>query len=647
MSGIYGIFRYDGAPVDPYWLQRMKSAIGYYGPHGGGCKIAPPVGMGHLLLEVNPEDRFENQPMRAERGLIATTARLDNRESLLDEFNIAAPDRSNVSDGYLVQRAFDKWGEDVCSHLQGDWALAAWDAREHRLLLARDAYGCSNLYFFSGKGFIAFASSLKALLAIPGTVKEPDRLCLAEILVSWQHDAELTAYKGIRRIVRAHAMAISANGQTRVWRHWSPDGREFLRYRRNEEYEEAFLDHYKRAVQSCLRVQKPVAAELSGGRDSGSVVVLAASLLASQGRSLTAYTSVPHLSPDGAGNGREGNEWERAHATATKAGPNVRHVPVDASEYSVLDGIEYMLDVHDGPTHCAVNHYWGKAIMDAAAANGTGALLTGSMGNATVSWWGNGSALLSLLQGNSISALKLLFRAEPNPWLTMKRQILKPALTPAFRAARRFKTPSSEVLRRYSAISPQLADEVDLDGRMRAEGHDLTFTLSPLEDMRRRYFLPRYSGPGSGVEEEIAARHGIARLDPTANLALVDFLLRVPDDQFYYRGQGCWLYRRAFRNSMPDLIVNHYRKGLQAADVGHRIVRELPVVQECLNSLNAVPLAHEFLDLGLLHRCLQNLVEKVDSIATAKATMILLRGLSVGLFLRRLTVPTAELAVTC
>ena len=52
MSGIYGIFRFDGAPVDPKWLERMKAAMGYYGPDGARSVIEGPVGLGHLLLKV-------------------------------------------------------------------------------------------------------------------------------------------------------------------------------------------------------------------------------------------------------------------------------------------------------------------------------------------------------------------------------------------------------------------------------------------------------------------------------------------------------------------------------------------------------------------------------------------------------------------
>ena len=119
MSGIYGIYRYDGAPVDPRWLERMKTAMAYYGPHGSGCEVVGPVGMGDLLLEVNPEDAFEKQPVRGERGLVVNAARLDNRDALLEAFNVYSSEAPGVSDGQLVSLAFDRWGEEVWATRKG------------------------------------------------------------------------------------------------------------------------------------------------------------------------------------------------------------------------------------------------------------------------------------------------------------------------------------------------------------------------------------------------------------------------------------------------------------------------------------------------------------------------------------------------
>lgn len=645
MSGIYGIYRYDGAPVEAHWLERMRAAMAYYGPDGGASTISGSVGMGHLLFAVNPEDAFEKQPMRGERGLTVTSARLDNRDALLDAFHVPASEAAQTSDGHLVSRAFDRWGEELCPHLQGDWALAAWDPRARRLFLARDALGGAALYYYEGKGFIAFASSLKALLALPGTVREPDFLRLAEVLVSWNHDAELTAYKGFRNLEWAHALSVGADGRKRIARHWSPEGRQPLRYRREEEYVEAFLEHYTRAVRSCLRTQKPIAAELSAGRDSGSVVALAAPLLAAQGRELTAFTAVPLFPPDGAKPKQLGNEWELAHATATMAGPNVKHLPVDAQGYGVLEGVEHFIDLHDGPSHCAANHYWCQAVMETARNSGFAALLGGGMGNLTVSWDGNRSAALALLQGDPATAFRILIGAEPNLWLAIKRQILKPLIKPAIQTFRRLTTPPHQEWRTYAALNLRMAEELDIDGRMREARHDPTFASSPFQDDRRSFF--RSDGdPGFNIRSESSARHSINCLIPVASLGLLEYLLRVPDHLFYRRGQRSYLLQEAFRGRMPGAVLRGQRRGLQAADLGHRILRELGTFRECLRSLEDLPEARDLLDLPLLHQCLDNLVEKVDPNTTADAGVILLRGIGVGLFLRSLAEPSAASLAT-
>jgi asparagine synthase (glutamine-hydrolysing) len=635
MSGIYGVYHFDGAPADPQWLERMRAAMAYYGPNGGSNRIEGSVGLGHLLLAINPEDAFERQPVAVERGLVVCAARLDNRPALLEAFHLGGEEAARLSDGDLAAMAFDRWGEAVCAYLQGDWALAAWDRQTRKLLLALNACGNETLYFHQGKGYIAFASSLKALLALPGVVKEPEPLRLAQVLVSWQHDAELTAYKGFRRILWAHAMTVDPGGAMRSWSHWSPQGRELLRYRRDEEYVEAFLEHYSRAVQCCLRSQKPIAAMLSGGCDSGSVVAMAAPLLAAQGRGLTAYTSVPYFPPDGAGAQRQGNEWELAHEAASMSGENLRHLPIDAANYPVLEGIEHFIQVHDGPSHAASNHFWLKAIAERGAEDGVGAVLSGGFGNATVSWSGNGSMLLALFQGHPELALQLLMHGEADLWSTVKRQFLRPVAQPVRRVVERWRSPSSRPWREYSALNPHMADELDVDGRMRVARFDPTYNFPPQEDMRQRFFHPMW-GISMGMLSETGARHEMAFLDPTLNISLIEFLLRVPDSQFRHRGQGSVLFRRAFCGRLPDRVLAGRQRGLQSADIGHRLRQELPAIRTCLDALEALPVARNFLDLPLLRCCVDELAARVDPHSSGRACTILLRGIGVGQFLRRL-----------
>jgi asparagine synthase (glutamine-hydrolysing) len=229
----------------------------------------------------------------------------------------------------------------------------------------------------------------------------------------------------------------------------------------------------------------------------------------------------------------------------------------------------------------------------------------------------------------------LFLHSSPTPWLILKRQVLKPILNPALRAYTRYRLPQNAPWQSYSAINLEMASALQLKDRMQTAGYDPTFTNSPLKDFRPNIIWADH-GIGASISAENAAWHSLSNIDPTSNLSLMEFLLRVPDDQFRRGDNGSWLFRRTFRNRMPEQVLVNQRKGFQSADVGHRILRELPAFRECLNALDSLPEAREMLDMPLLHRCLEDLVVNVDPLTTINAISILLRGLGVGLFLRRL-----------
>jgi asparagine synthase (glutamine-hydrolysing) len=231
-------------------------------------------------------------------------------------------------------------------------------------------------------------------------------------------------------------------------------------------------------------------------------------------------------------------------------------------------------------------------------------------------------------------AWQLFLHGESNLWFTLKRQLLRPALTPALRSVRRVQSRSAQPWQAYSALNPRMASALELDSRMRAAGHDSTFIPSPLEDQRPNFLKPA-KGIAADIWAEIGATHAISLRDPTSNLAMLEFLLRVPDDQFRRRGQSSALLRRTFRGRLPESVLEGRRKGLQAADLGHRIMRERSAIQECIDTLAAHPAARELLDIARMRTCLKNLAARVDPESTENAGTILLRGLGVGMFLRR------------
>jgi asparagine synthase (glutamine-hydrolysing) len=143
MSGICGLFRFDGGEVSSRDLERMTRALATRGPDGSKFVADGPVGLSHCLMRVNREDLFEVQPLYDREAAVTLVAdlRLDNREELAAAFGIGTPELSEVPDSALVLRAYKTWGENCAEHLLGDFAFAIWDGDAKKLCSAATIWG--------------------------------------------------------------------------------------------------------------------------------------------------------------------------------------------------------------------------------------------------------------------------------------------------------------------------------------------------------------------------------------------------------------------------------------------------------------------------------------------------------------------------
>ena len=126
-----------------------------------------PAGFGFRQFKITREDAFVSQPVSGPGGvLLVADARLDNRETLAAALAWAEP-LDRTPDSALVLAAYLLWGADCAAELLGDFAFAIWDPGARRLLLARDHMGQRHLFYHRGDGFLAFATEVKGLWALP------------------------------------------------------------------------------------------------------------------------------------------------------------------------------------------------------------------------------------------------------------------------------------------------------------------------------------------------------------------------------------------------------------------------------------------------------------------------------------------------
>jgi asparagine synthase (glutamine-hydrolysing) len=278
MSGIAGIYNLDGRPVEPALLERMTDVISHRGPDGVGHWIDGPVGLGHQMLCTTPESLRESQPWLDETEKVCLTfdGRIDNRKDLAKSLKAKGALLRDDTDAELVLKAYECWGLQSPKHLVGDFAFVLWDGLNRQLFCARDFLGLKPLYYIhTGRAFL-FGSELKQLFEDETTRREPNEGMIGEYLASAITDKEETLFKNILRLPPGHYLLVRP-GQFHKQCYWSIPTQE-VRYRRDKDYAEHFLESFKEAVHCRLRSHTPVGVSLSGGVDSSSVMVVAQAL---------------------------------------------------------------------------------------------------------------------------------------------------------------------------------------------------------------------------------------------------------------------------------------------------------------------------------------------------------------------------------
>ncbi|MBM3462488.1 MAG: asparagine synthetase B [Armatimonadetes bacterium] len=268
-------------------MDPVMAALSFYASDASGIWREDPAALGHRMLRVAPESRAEVQP-HAEEGLsITADVRLDNRDELLDRFDVPTSERGSIPDCVLVLGAYELWGEDCPRHLLGDFALAVWDARRRRLFCARDAAGTRPLYYHASSERFVFASDVRGVVAHPRVPIVYDEPWVTSYLQHYQYERfESTYFAAVRKLAPGQAL-LWEDGALRVWRWWSPDDVEPLRLASPMEYVERLRHLVREAVAARLRSAAPVGAHMSGGLDSMPVAVLAARL---GGRPMDTFT---------------------------------------------------------------------------------------------------------------------------------------------------------------------------------------------------------------------------------------------------------------------------------------------------------------------------------------------------------------------
>lgn len=283
MCGIAGVVGY----VDKGVLLAMTGAQAHRGPDDVGELILDQdrVMLGHRRLSIIDLSPAGHQPMSNQTGDVWITFNgeiynyAEIRRELLAQ---GYPFKSN-SDTEVLLAAYEIWGDDCLTRLNGMFAFAIYDSRRKRLFAARDRLGIKPFYYYHGAGLLVFASEIKAIFACPQVPKKPDLAALAT--PARFQVSPYTGFQDIFKLPPGHRL-VYERGDVRVEPYWTIVASELdtVPEREVEDRLDALLND---AVRLQMVADVPVGVLLSGGLDSS---IISALMRKNTARDIHAFT---------------------------------------------------------------------------------------------------------------------------------------------------------------------------------------------------------------------------------------------------------------------------------------------------------------------------------------------------------------------
>ena len=361
MCGICG-FAYAATPVAAERaVRRMAAAMAHRGPDEDGFLAndsrAPGVALGMRRLSII-DLSGGHQPIWNERRDVGVVfnGELYNYQDLRARLSLAGHQFATQSDTEILVHGWEEWGEDLLNELRGMFTFALLDLRKHFatvpvLFLARDPLGIKPLYYTQTEQGFAFASEVRALLALDTVDRRISADALTSYLLFGSVSEPVTLLQNIFSLPPGHRLVLHMperrrSPRARPW--WDPTRSGAARdpngprnFAAASARVRTLLDD---AVKAHLIADVPVGLFLSSGLDSSAIAALA-------GRAQRGIQSFTLTFPD-----TEYDEGPLAKLVAQRTGTTHTAVPLRGQD--MLARLQEALRALDQPTMDGINTYF-------------------------------------------------------------------------------------------------------------------------------------------------------------------------------------------------------------------------------------------------------------------------------------------------
>jgi asparagine synthase (glutamine-hydrolysing) len=278
MCGICGLVVVEGAMEGNSMLQqvnRMVDALMHRGPDDTGIDGDQAAVFGMTRLAIRGLNDGKQPIVDHDSGvMMACNGEIDNHHELRAWLLDRGRTVEQSTDVAVIPALYLELGETFVERLKGAFAIAIWDPREKKLLLARDRAGERPLFFSVNNGIVAFASLIAALHSPDSDVLSISMDAVHGYLQSGYFVAPETPFSDVQKVLPGEIVTIDAFGaqRRRYWR-WNP-----VQTPKQSGSLDAFDEIFRQAVWRQSEVDVDFGLFLSGGLDSSLITAVTRSI---------------------------------------------------------------------------------------------------------------------------------------------------------------------------------------------------------------------------------------------------------------------------------------------------------------------------------------------------------------------------------
>jgi asparagine synthase (glutamine-hydrolysing) len=328
MCGICGVWEYGAlrGNVEPALVERMRDVMTHRGPDDAGELIFDEGrgGFGFRRLSIIDLSAAGHQPMRGctDRVWLVFNGEIYNHAELREGLEQRGHVYASRTDSETILHLYEERGLDFVHDIEGDYAIALWDADREQLVLARDRAGVKPLYFYQQDGRFIFASEIKAILEHPTVTPEVNEEALYHYLTFVTTPAPQTLFRGVQKLPAGHMLVVNRVGTACIKQYWDALPPASPIVRTVEEHQKNILELLRTSIKKRMMADVPFGVFLSGGVDSSANVALMSELMTQPVRTFTV----------GFHDTEELNELESARAISKRFGTNHQEVMIGRGE---------------------------------------------------------------------------------------------------------------------------------------------------------------------------------------------------------------------------------------------------------------------------------------------------------------------------